>query len=126
MTGCSSELTLGGFSKVDVIGKYFGTYVSSLDLEVNDFPWWQLGEYAIWKSNDSWNIGLLTNLGSDEAEIVSINNTLCPHSTDLLPNQIVWAYRETDGSLTDPGPYGITTTFGKYVIFLCFDFSSAK
>ena len=79
---------MAGFAEDNAITKYFGDYTSTMDLDQNNSTWWTNGDNAIWWSNDAWRIGLLTNLGTDNSEIVSLNNTPCPHSTDLFPDQM--------------------------------------
>ena len=107
-------MTLAGFAEDNAITKYFGDYTSTMDLDQNNSTWWTNGDNAIWWSNDAWRIGLLTNLGTDNSEIVSLNNTPCPHSTDLFPDQIIWAKMGSDGSLSEYGLTDIMTTFGNY------------
>ena len=74
-------------------------------MDENGYPQWVNGENAIWWSNDFWHVGLLENVGTEEAELTSLTQTVCPHSfvsdTGVYFDDIDWKYKNTEKEWTN-------------------------
>ena len=103
-----------------------GDYTSTLDLSTttSNHPVWTSASNAIWWSEDHWWIGELSNMGTTEAGIVSVQNSTCPHnfttSSGETIGSVTWQYQSATGTWTDAETFGIFTLPGNEVLFKIF------
>ena len=93
--------------------EYFGHYTSQLELDENNFPWWENGEFAIWKNDDTWIIGLLSDLGTEKGVIKRVSESPCPHADDFSRADADWTYQLEDSSWREAVPLSILVLFGR-------------
>ena len=101
-----------------------GEYTSNLDEDDWGNYWWlsEDNEYCIWLTEGLWRVGLYKNIGTTEADIVSIESSDCPHnlitSTGELVAKINWQYKTGEEEWEEAKSHGIYTVTGK-VVSLC-------
>ena len=117
LTACSSEITLSDAGKKDGLthlNEYFSTYTSQLKLDENDLPWWENGDYAIWKNDGTWIVGLLANIGSKTGVIKMDSDSPCPHPFGRNRTDVGWTYFQENSNWKEAGPLDILLLIGNF------------
>ena len=124
-TGCSATLALVVIEDgLEGLNGLTGEYTSNLDIDAAGYSWWlsEDNEYCIWRSDNLWRVGLFSNMGTTEADIVSKQASDCPHSQITSTGEqiasVTWKYNNGEGVFQDAEPHGIFTITGKQTNFI--------
>ena len=119
-TACSSEVTLSDTGLNDGLSnlqEYFATYVSKLEPDANDFPWWENGDYAIWKNEGTWIVGLLADLGTENGVIKLTSDSPCPHPFGRNRTDPGWTYYQENLGWKQAGLLDILLIIGEFTLY---------
>ena len=99
------------------LAEYFGNYTSPLELDEKNFPWWENGDFAIWKNGGTWTVGLLADLGTENGVMKMTSDSPCPHPFGRNRTDPGWTYYQENVGWKQAGLLDILLIIGEFTLY---------